>query len=101
METDHENHLTDDERSRAFRELARVLRPHGRLLVSFHVDGPDFAPGEVDHLTQFLGHRVDLDGHFLEPRRVEEQVADAGLTTTANSSGGPSRASSTRAAAAT
>jgi ubiquinone/menaquinone biosynthesis C-methylase UbiE len=76
-------HLTDDERARAFRELARVLQPNGRLLVSFHVDSPEFATGQVNHLTKFLGHAVNLDGHFLDPSRIEQQLEDADLATTA------------------
>jgi SAM-dependent methyltransferase len=76
-------HFAESERARAFREFARALRPSGWLLVSFHVDSPDFVTGEVNHLSEFLGHRVDLDGYFLDPRHVEAQVADAGLATTA------------------
>ncbi len=72
-------HLGDDERARACRELARVLRPGARLLVSFHVESPESAAGEVNHLTELLGRPVVLDGHFLDPRGVEELLADAGL----------------------
>ncbi len=72
-------HLGDDERARACRELARVLRPGARLLVSFHVESPESAAGEVNHLTEPLGRPVVLDGHFLDPRGVEELLADAGL----------------------
>ena len=76
-------HFAERERARAFREFARALRRSGWLLVSFHVDSPDFATGEVNHLSEFLGHGVDLDGYFLDPRQVEAQVADAGLATIA------------------
>ncbi len=72
-------HLGDDERARACRELARVLRPGARLLVSFHVESPESAAGEVNHLTELLGRPVVLDGHFLDPPGVEELLADAGL----------------------
>jgi hypothetical protein len=50
-----------------------VLRPGGPLLVSFHVGT------EVRHLTEWLGHQVDVDFHFLEPDEVAEALRDAGL----------------------
>jgi guanidinobutyrase len=40
-------HLDDAQRSQAFSEFSRTLKPGGRLLVSFHVDGPGFAQGEI------------------------------------------------------
>ena len=38
--------------------------------MSFHVDGPDFATGEVNHLTEWFGERVDIDAFFLDPDDV-------------------------------
>lgn len=76
-------HLTSAERALAFRELARVVRPGGRLLVSFHVDSPEFAAGEVDHLTSWFGERVELDGYFLDPGEVVAQLQAAGCAVTA------------------
>lgn len=76
-------HLDDDGRSRACAELARVVRPGGWVLVSFHVDSEEFATGEVSHLTTWFGHRVDIDGHFLDPADVTARLEAAGLAVTA------------------
>jgi len=60
-------HLDRDERRRAFAELARVIRPGGWLLLSFHVGA------EVRHLDTWWDLDVDLDFRFLDP---DEVVAD-------------------------
>lgn len=73
-------HLTADERSVACREFARTVRPGGWLLVAFHVDSPDFATGEVNHVTHWFGEPVDLDGYFLEPAEVVRDIEDAGFS---------------------
>jgi SAM-dependent methyltransferase len=72
-------HFAPDERVRAFAEFARTLRPDGLLLMSFHVDGPGFAPGEVNHLRTFLGHRVEMDGYFLDPAVVTADLVANGF----------------------
>ena len=77
-------HLTADERAIACREFARVVRPGGWLLVAFHIDSPDFAAGEVNHLTNWLGESVDLDGFFLEPADVVRDLEAAGFTIMSN-----------------
>jgi SAM-dependent methyltransferase len=66
-------HLDDAGLAAAAGELARVLRPGGVAVVSFHV-GDD-----VVHYDDWLGHRVDLDFRFLRPATVTEVLADAGL----------------------
>lgn len=76
-------HLTADERARAYREFARAVHPGGWLLASFHIDSPDFAAGEVNHLTTWFGQAVELDGHFLEPADVAHDVQAAGFTVNA------------------
>lgn len=76
-------HLTREDRMRAFHELARVVRSGGLLLVSFHVDSAAFASGEINHLDSFLGHEVRLDGYFLDPPRVEAELAAAEFAVTA------------------
>jgi ubiquinone/menaquinone biosynthesis C-methylase UbiE len=73
-------HLTAGDRPRAWREFARVVRPGGWLLAAFHVDSPDFAAGEVNHLTTWFGQAVELDGYFLEPASVVRDVEAAGFT---------------------
>lgn len=76
-------HLRPDERATACRELARVLRPGATLLVAFHVDSAEFAVGEANHLTDWFGESVDLDGFFLDPAAVEADLEAAGLIVTA------------------
>ncbi len=76
-------HLTGGDRARACREFARAVRPGGWLLAAFHVDSPDFAAGQVNHLTTWFGQAVKLDGHFLEPGDVVADVQTAGFTVTA------------------
>jgi SAM-dependent methyltransferase len=72
-------HLSAAQRSRAFAEFARTLRPGGRLLVAFHVDGPGFAPGAVNQVRTFLGHPVEMDGYFLEPADVIADLIASGF----------------------
>jgi SAM-dependent methyltransferase len=76
-------HLDPDERMRAFAEFARTLRPGGQLLMSFHVDGPGFAPGDVNHLRTFLGHPVEMDGYFLDPGVVTADLVANGFRVSA------------------
>jgi SAM-dependent methyltransferase len=73
-------HLTPGERALAFQELARTVRPDGWLLVAFHVDSPEFATGEVNHITTWFGEKVELDGFFLDPTEVTADVTSAGFT---------------------
>lgn len=72
-------HLDPVERGQAFAEFARTLAPGGLLLVSFHVDGPGFAPGQVNHLHTFLGHPVNMDGYFLDPSVVTADLVANGF----------------------
>jgi len=74
-------HLAPEERPCAFTELARVLRPGGCLLVSFHVEDDRHAAGDVNHLTEWFGRRVDLDGYFLSPNEIIRHLdaADFGV----------------------
>lgn len=77
-------HLTADERAVACREFARAIRPGGGLLVAFHIDSPDFAMGAVNHLTDWFGERVALDGYFLDPAEVTADLEAAGFRITAD-----------------
>jgi len=72
-------HLDPAQRVQAFDEFARVLGPNGVLLVSFHVDGPGLEPGDVNHLTTFLGHSVDMAGYFLDPAVVKTELVGNGF----------------------
>ena len=73
-------HLAASDRARACREFARAVRPGGWLLAAFHVDSPDFAAGEVNHLTSWFGQAVELDGYFIEPGDVIADLQTAGFT---------------------
>lgn len=67
-------HLEPDEVPTALAEVRRVLRPHARFLMSFHV-GTD-----VIHRDEWWEHEVDLDFHLLAPDAVAEQLEAAGFT---------------------
>jgi SAM-dependent methyltransferase len=67
-------HLAPGELVPAFREICRVLRPGGRVLVSFHVGS------EVRHLEQWWGQAVDIDFRFLEVADVAQAMERAGLS---------------------
>jgi ubiquinone/menaquinone biosynthesis C-methylase UbiE len=73
-------HLTAHERLTAFAEFARVTQPGGWLLIAFHVDSPEFMTGQINHITDWFGQRVELDGHFLDPDEVASHVSAAGFT---------------------
>ena len=62
-----------DEAAVAIREMARVLRPGGLVLLSFHVGS------EVRHLDEFLGSRVPIDFTFFETAEVVAMLEAAGF----------------------
>lgn len=72
-------HLTPSERRTAFAEFARVIQPCGWLLLAFHVDSPEFAAGQVNHITEWFGQQVELDGYFLDPHEIVSEVTAAGF----------------------
>ncbi|MEO3778194.1 class I SAM-dependent methyltransferase [Micromonospora sp. B11E3] len=67
-------HLDGDELRPAFAEARRVLRPGGRLLVAFHLGA------EVRRLTEWWGHRVEVDFRFFDAGTVAAALVDAGFT---------------------
>jgi SAM-dependent methyltransferase len=67
-------HLAPGELAPAFREICRVLRAGGRVLVSFHVGS------EVRHLDQWWGQAVDVDFRFLEVADVAEVIERVGFS---------------------
>lgn len=82
-------HLTAGQRTVACGELARVVRRGGWILIAFHIDSPEFAAGDVNHITNWFGESVDLDGFFLEPAQVVPEIETAGFAVTATMIRGP------------
>jgi SAM-dependent methyltransferase len=67
-------HLNPGEMPAALAEMYRVLRPGGLVLLTFHVGT------EVRHFDAWLGHDVDVDFRFHEPRDVVAALEDTGFT---------------------
>lgn len=74
-------HLDPAERTIAYRELARVLRPAGWALIAFHT--ADARPGDTRHLTRWWDQPVDLTFRFLDPEAETTAAVYAGLRLTA------------------
>ena len=51
-------HISRGDVVRALRELRRVLRPGGRVLLAFHIGN------EIKHLEEWWGHKVSVDFLF-------------------------------------
>ena len=66
-------HLAPAELPAAFRELLRVLRPGGPLLLSFHLGD------ERVHVAELLEMPVDLDFTFFARTVVERALEEAGF----------------------
>lgn len=57
----------------ALQELKRTLRPHGVLLIAFHIGQ------ETVHRDEFLGQEVSLDFHFFETEEMKSYLKTAGF----------------------
>ena len=73
-------HLEPEDRSTAYHEMARVIRPGGWLLLAFHTGRIGHPDGEVMQANQWWGEQVDLDFYYLEPDGVVDGVVAAGFT---------------------
>jgi SAM-dependent methyltransferase len=66
-------HIDPAEIGQALRELKRVLRPGGVLLLAFHVGE------EIIHLDEWWGQKVSVDFFFLRPQQVAISLQSAGF----------------------
>ncbi len=57
----------------AFREMARVLRPDGLLLLAFH------AGDETHHERELFGRPIDMEFFFFDPAAIRGELERAGL----------------------
>ncbi len=67
-------HIPRDQIVETFRELKRVLRPEGILLLSFHIGD------EVLHVDEWWSHEVSLDFVLFQSEEMVEYIEAAGLT---------------------
>lgn len=67
-------HLRPGELPGALAEMYRVLAPGGLALLAFH------AGAEVRHVTDWLGHEVEIDFRFHQAADVIAALATAGFT---------------------
>jgi SAM-dependent methyltransferase len=66
-------HIPRGDVVRALRELRRVLRPGGRLLLTFHIGD------EVKHLEEWWGHKVSVDFLFFRSEEMASYLKSAGF----------------------
>jgi SAM-dependent methyltransferase len=66
-------HIPRDQVVDAFREMKRVLKPNGVLLVAFHIGD------EVKHVDEFWDVPVNLDFAYYKPEEMEGWLKEAGL----------------------
>jgi SAM-dependent methyltransferase len=72
-------HFSADERRAACRELGRVVRTGGTVMIAFHVGDAAHEPGDAIDEDQFLGRRIRLRMHFLHPDDVAADLRVSGF----------------------
>lgn len=76
-------HLDDAELRQALRELHRVVRPAGLLLLAVHTQHLEHPDAEVLHVDDLWGHAVDLDFRFRRLDVLAGRAETAGFTVAA------------------
>lgn len=66
-------HIPRDQVIDALREMKRVLKPNGVLLVTFHIGT------EIEHRDEFFEKPVNLDFAFYQPTEMENWLIEAGF----------------------
>jgi ubiquinone/menaquinone biosynthesis C-methylase UbiE len=66
-------HIPRGDLPQALRELHRVLRPGGVLLVAFHIGD------ETVHLEEWWGHKVCVDFFFFRSDEMAQHLRNAGF----------------------
>jgi len=66
-------HFDDDQLAKAFAEMARVLRPKGRLALAFHVGD------ETVHRDEWWDMPVVLDFRLFDPETITRMLGEAGF----------------------
>jgi SAM-dependent methyltransferase len=66
-------HIPREKIVSALREMKRVLKPGGVLLVTFHIGN------EIKHLDEWWEKPVNLDFAFFQPEEMEDWLKEAGF----------------------